>query len=95
MTAFFNWLPAENFGTVAAGMWTFWLGLRGFTPSRAARRVVWNLPKPVNATVSPFRRASVMHVKHRVYGGACVTAGHPRARRHCIDEILLCHCLSS
>ena len=32
-----DWLPAENFGTFAAGMWTFCVGLRGLTPSRAAR----------------------------------------------------------
>ena len=45
-TDVFSELPAVNFGTRAAGMWTFWLGLRGFTPSRAARCEVENLPKP-------------------------------------------------
>ena len=39
MTAFLRLLPAENFGTVAALMYTFSLGLRGLTPSRAARWV--------------------------------------------------------
>jgi hypothetical protein len=37
LTADFSADPAENFGTRAAGMFTFSLGLRGFTPVRAAR----------------------------------------------------------
>src|SRR6266536_1573535 len=60
LTAAFSWLPAENFGTVAAGIVTFWLGLRGFTPWRSARRWVENFPKPVNATSCPPRKASVI-----------------------------------
>ena len=60
MTAFFSWLPAVNFGTVAAGICTFWPGFRGLTPSRAARRVVWNLPKPVNVIASPDRSVLVI-----------------------------------
>src|ERR671928_184778 len=46
-TALWRALPAENFGTVAAGIVTFSPGLRGFTPWRAARFCVENLPKPV------------------------------------------------
>src|SRR5688500_17845826 len=42
-------------------MCTFWLGLRGLTPSRAARFAVENLPKPVNVIESPLRSASVTH----------------------------------
>ena len=59
LTAAFSWLPAENFGTVAAGMCTFWLGFRGLTPSRAARWLVENLPHPVNVIESPCYSASV------------------------------------
>ena len=43
----FSELPAVNFGTVAAGMCTFSPGFRGFTPIRALRSDVANLPKPV------------------------------------------------
>ena len=50
---------AENFGTRAAGMCTFSDGFRGFTPSRAARCDVENLPKPVNVTASPDLSVSV------------------------------------
>ena len=53
LTALFSALPAENFGTRAAGMCTFWDGLRGLTPSRAARCDVENLPNPVKVTASP------------------------------------------
>src|SRR5215213_3524850 len=42
-------------------MCTFWLGLRGLTPSRAARFAVENFPKPVNVIESPFWSASVTH----------------------------------
>src|SRR6185437_3158006 len=59
-TACLSELPAENFGTHAAGIWTFWLGLRGFTPWRAARCWVENLPNPVKATSSRFFSASVI-----------------------------------
>ena len=45
--------PAVNFGTVEAGMSTFWPGLRGFTPCRAARCCTLNLPKPVKVTSPP------------------------------------------
>src|SRR3954451_19673678 len=59
LTADFNALPAENFGTRAAGISTFCSGLRGLTPVRAARTCVWNLPKPVNVTSPPDRSVSV------------------------------------
>src|SRR5262249_54491834 len=59
-TACFSALPAENFGTRAAGIWTRSEGLRGLTPVRAARFCVENLPKPVNETSSPLRSVSVM-----------------------------------
>src|SRR6476659_9089417 len=58
LTAAFSWLPAENFGTLLAGMVTFWPGLRGFTPVRALRACTLNFPKPVKVTSSPFLRAS-------------------------------------
>ena len=54
------WLPAENFGTRAAGMCTFSVGLRGFTPVRAARCCAVNLPNPVKATSPPLLRVSVI-----------------------------------
>ena len=44
--------PGENFGTFAAGICTFWPGWRGFTPSRAFRKAVENLPTPVKVTTS-------------------------------------------
>src|SRR3954469_12808315 len=59
LTADFNALPAENFGTRAAGISTFCSGFRGFTPVRAARTCVWNLPKPVNVMSPPDRSVSV------------------------------------
>src|SRR3954470_11758433 len=59
-TAALSWLPALNFGTVAAGIVTFSVGLRGFTPCRSARRCVTNFPKPVNATSPPPRSVSVI-----------------------------------
>src|SRR5438874_13752754 len=40
-------------------MCTFWLGLRGLTPCRAARCAVENLPKPVNESESPRFKVSV------------------------------------
>src|SRR5919201_5195581 len=60
LTACFSWLPAENVGTVAAGMVTFSPGFRGLTPCRSARCCVENFPKPVKVTSCPFRRASVI-----------------------------------
>src|SRR5215210_6030175 len=60
LTAVFSELPAENFGTVAAGMVTFWVGLRGLTPWRSLRCWVENFPKPVKLTSPPVRRTSVM-----------------------------------
>src|SRR6266536_2486304 len=60
LTAAFSWLPAENFGTVAAGIVTFCVGLRGFTPWRSARRWVTNFPKPVKATSPPPCSVSVI-----------------------------------
>ena len=59
LTALFSALPAENLGTRAAGMCTFSDGFRGFTPSRAARCDVENLPNPVNVTASPALSVSV------------------------------------
>src|SRR4029079_12790974 len=56
----FSWLPAVNFGTVAAGIVTFSPGVRGVTPWRSARWDVLNLPKPVNATSPPLFSVSVM-----------------------------------
>src|SRR4051812_30192714 len=53
-------LPAENFGTRAAGISTFSVGLRGLTPVRAARCCVVNLPNPVNATSPPALSVSVI-----------------------------------
>ena len=53
-------LPDVNFGTVAAGMCTFWPGFRGLTPMRALRSDVENLPKPVKFTVSRRLSASVI-----------------------------------
>src|SRR6266498_5269715 len=59
LTACFSVLPAENFGTVAAGIVTFWLGLRGLTPCRSLRCCVVNFPKPVKLTSPPERSVSV------------------------------------
>ena len=64
-TAFFSCEPAENFGTLAAWIWTF-SPVRGFTPWRAARRVTWNLPKPVNAIGSPFCERALDHAEGRI-----------------------------
>src|SRR6266540_2374498 len=58
-TACLSELPAENFGTVAAGIVTFWLGLRGLTPCRSLRCCVVNFPKPVKLTSPPERSVSV------------------------------------
>src|SRR5829696_9260342 len=63
LRACFNWLPAENFGTRAAGIVTFW-PVRGFTPCRSLRCWGENLPKPVNATCSPPLRASVIESRN-------------------------------
>ena len=60
LTADLSALPAENFGTRAAGMCTFSVGLRGLTPMRALRSCVWNFPNPVNATSPPPRSVSVI-----------------------------------
>ena len=51
-------LPAENFGTLAAGIVTRW-PVRGFTPWRSLRCWGENLPKPVKVTASSRLRASV------------------------------------
>src|SRR2546421_229622 len=51
-------LPAENFGTVAAGIVTFWDGLRGLTPWRSFRCWVENFPKPVKLISPPWVRIS-------------------------------------
>src|SRR5215203_3272820 len=60
LTACLSWLPAENFGTVVAGISTRWEGFLGLTPCRAARRWVVNLPNPVKDTSPPDRRVSVI-----------------------------------
>src|SRR5205085_8602827 len=60
LTADLRALPAENFGTRAAGMCTFSVGLRGFTPVRAARCWLENLPKPVKDTSPPLFNVSVI-----------------------------------
>src|SRR5438309_4014786 len=54
-TACLSWLPAENFGTVVAGICTRCEGFLGLTPCRAARAWVVNFPKPVKATSPPPR----------------------------------------
>ena len=51
-----------NFGTLAAGMRTFSEGLRGLTPTSAARSLAAKLPNPVTETSSRRFRASVMAV---------------------------------
>src|SRR5262249_58997668 len=60
LTALLSVLPAENFGTVAAGIVTFSLGLRGLTPCRSLRCWVENFPKPVKLTSPPPFRTSVI-----------------------------------
>src|SRR4029079_5068233 len=60
LTAALSWLPAENFGTVLAGMVTFWPGFRGLTAVRALRCWTLNLPKPVKTTSSPLDSASLI-----------------------------------
>src|SRR5262245_3307532 len=63
-TACLSWLPAENLGTVVAGIWTRSEGFLGFTPWRAARRWVVNFPNPVNDTSPPERRTSVIESRN-------------------------------
>src|SRR3954453_15356524 len=60
LTAVFSVLPAENFGTVAAGIVTFSVGFRGLTPWRSLRCWVENFPKPVKLTSPPLRSVSVI-----------------------------------
>src|SRR3954466_1937735 len=60
LTAVFSVLPAENFGTVAAGIVTFSVGFRGLTPWRSLRCCVENFPKPVKLTSPPLRSVSVI-----------------------------------
>ena len=55
-----SWLPAENFGTMEAGMVTFSVGFRGLTPMRSARCCVENFPKPVKAISPPPFSVSVI-----------------------------------
>src|SRR3990170_3074398 len=59
LTAALSVLPAENLGTVVAGIMTF-APVRGLTPMRAARAEVENLPKPVKVTESPLLSADVI-----------------------------------
>src|SRR5262245_11226698 len=63
-TACLSWLPAENLGTVVAGICTRSEGFLGLTPWRAARRWVVNLPNPVNDTSPPERRTSVIESRN-------------------------------
>src|SRR5213594_2917287 len=58
LSAAFNWLPALNFGTVVAAMWTR-SPVRGFTPWRAARSAAENLPNPVKLIESRLLSVSV------------------------------------
>src|SRR5205823_11045541 len=60
LTACFSELPAESLGTVAAGIVTFWLGLRGLTHCRSLRNWVENFPKPVKLISPPPLRTSVI-----------------------------------
>src|ERR1043165_6775970 len=58
LSAALSWLPALNFGTVVAAIWTR-SPVRGFTPCRAALAAAENLPKPVKLIESPLFRVSV------------------------------------
>ena len=86
-----SWLPAENFGTVAAGICTFWVGLRGLTP--CARRALWvvNLPKPVKATSSPPLQRVGDRVEERVDGFRRVALREACLVGDLVDELLFCH----
>ena len=92
MTADLSPLPAENFGTVAAGMCTFSLGLRGLTPVRAARFAVENLPNPVNVT-SPLPFSVSVMAEERVDGLTRVAVGQLRAAGNLGNKLLLRHSL--
>ena len=93
MTAFLSCEPAENFGTLAAAICTG-SPVRGFTPWRAARRVTWNLPKPVNVMESPLR--SVLdHTEGRVDCRAGVALCEAGLVGDGIHELLLGHVRSS
>ena len=59
-TASLRDFPDLKAGSFIAGILIFWLGLRGFTPVRAARLETRNVPKPVTVTFSPFLRDLVM-----------------------------------
>src|SRR5213592_2673455 len=61
-TACLSWLPAENLGTVVAGICTRSEGFLGLTPWRAARRWVVNFPNPVNDTSPPEPKTSVIEI---------------------------------
>ena len=93
LTADLSPLPAENFGTVAAGMCTFSVGLRGLTPIRAARFAVENLPNPVNVTSPLPFSVSVIGLEERVDGLAGVAVRQLRAAGHLGNELLLRHSL--
>ena len=62
-TASFKVLPALKDGTFIAGIEMRWLGLRGFTPVRAARLLTLNVPNPVMVTEFPFFSSFVTRVQ--------------------------------
>ena len=88
-TACFSWLPAENLGTVVAGICTRSVGFLGLTPWRAARAWVVNFPNPVNDTSPPERRTSVIS-QERVHRFRSVTLRALPCPRP-VDELLFCH----
>src|SRR6266705_4291584 len=58
-TAFFSSAPAENFATFRAAILMV-APVCGFRPLRAFLCETENVPKPINATRSPFLKAEVM-----------------------------------
>ena len=71
MTVFFSWLPAWNFGTVAALIHTF-SPVRGLTPWRAARREVVELPETGERHLVARCQRAGNDVEDRVHGIAGV-----------------------
>lgn len=62
LTASLSVFPALNEGTFIAGIEIRWVGLRGFTPVRAARWETRNVPKPVIVMELPFLSSFVTSV---------------------------------
>ena len=78
-----------NFTAVRAGIFTFWPGLRGFTPVRAARLEVEKVPKPRNATRSPLAMASVRRPRNSsVTFCACTPVSSARAASSFANSLL-------